>query len=334
MRKITWILALCAFTFTYARAQEVTYALPSTTLLVKVQLQQEQFFAGPYAAYAQRMLNMEAGSKDAVTTTIQSIDIQPVIEADSQAWFTCETENASLLQLSAQGLVSLPGAGKGAIAWRFPAPASADFSESGLTTPEKQVTRIEYRQDISEEGDTLSIPIEHKMLVDKSLEDKAAEAAEILLGLRQSRLNIASGNTDANYAGEAMAAALKELDRREQEYLALFRGYSVRHSYNAIFEVIPQQDLPNQRYLVFRLTDEGPVTEGLKGVPYYLELEAEPLQGMEEENADRRKSRSATIQYRIPAICKIRLTRDGRQLLESRIPVYQFGRQSSYPIVK
>lgn len=328
------LAALCALIFTHARAQEITYALPSTTILVKVQVQQEQFFAGPYARYARRMLNMDVRSQDGVTSSVKSIEIQPVVEADPSALYTCEGENASLLQLSAQGLVSLPGQGKGTVAWRFPAPAQADYTNAGLTSPEKTVTTIEYHQEISEEGDTLRVPIEQKMLVDKSPEDKAAEAAETLLQIRQHRQNIASGNTDASFAGEAMAAALKELDRQEQEYLSLFRGYSVRSNYNAIFEVTPQQDLPNQRYLVFRLTEEGPVSsEGIKGVPYYMELEAEPLPG-DDENADRRKGRGSMIQYRIPAICKLRLTRDGHPLLETRVPVYQFGKQSGYPIVK
>ena len=167
------LAALCALIFTHARAQEITYALPSTTILVEVQVQQEQFFAGPYARYARRMLNMDVRSQDGVTSSVKSIEIQPVVEADPSmeadpsALYTCEGENASLLQLSAQGLVSLPGQGKGTVAWRFPAPAQADYTNAGLTSPEKTVTTIEYRQEISEEGDTLRVPIEQKLLVDK-----------------------------------------------------------------------------------------------------------------------------------------------------------------------
>ena len=45
---VTLLLALCLIPA--ARAQEVTYALPMTTLTLKVEVQQEDFIAGPYAS--------------------------------------------------------------------------------------------------------------------------------------------------------------------------------------------------------------------------------------------------------------------------------------------
>ena len=40
------------------------------------------------------------------------------------------------------------------------------------------------------------------------------------------------------------------------------------------------------------------------------------------------------VRYRIPAICKVRLTRDGQRLLETRLPVYQLGTEALYPLSK
>lgn len=330
MKMKLWIAgALSLLVLLPLKAQEVSYALPSTTLVVKVEFQQEQFFAGPYAPFAKRMLNIDVRGDDAVTCSLLSAEIVPLVEADANAWYTCPEENASLLTLSAQGLVSL-GNQSLPVQWRFPARTGADYTHAGLSAEKKTVTRIEYRETISEEGDTLRVPVEHKMLTDKSLEDKAAEAADMILSIRQDRLNIASGNTDASFSGEAMRAAIEELNRAEREYLALFRGYSVRRSGVATFEVIP--DAQTRRYLAFRLTGDGPVPDGVKGVPYYIELE--PEQALEEEDKDRRKSKNPVIRYRIPMVCRISLTQDGKQLIRTRIPVYQLGRESTYPLVK
>lgn len=325
MKKSLILLALLAAA-PLAQAQDITYALPSTTVSIKVEVRQENFFAGPYAAYAHRLLNMDVQDQDAVTCTLLSAELIPSIEADTQAWYTCEADNATLLTLSAQGLIAFPDQARAqSVRWRFPVPEKADYTRSGLTSPEKEVTRIEYKT-VQTDTALISIPVEHRVLVDKTPEDKAADAAALILSVRQDRLNIASGNTDATYSGAAMGEALKELDGIEKEYLSLFRGYSVTRILTATFDVCPSASDPVQRYLAFRLTDDGPVADGYKGVPYYLELEPETLI-IPEESADRRKGKGNPVHYRVPAICKVRLTADGRPLLETRLPIYQLGKE-------
>ena len=305
-------------------AQEVPYALPLTTLSVKVDIRQESFFAGPYAAFAKDMLNMSVSEKDMVSTEVTRIELIPRVEADTDAWYTCDAESAALLALSAQGLVSLGGSGERA-AWRFLPGLKADFTDKGLTNPEKEAIQIVY-EEVQTDTAVVSIPVEHRVLVEKTLEDKASDAADMILAIRKDRLNIASGNTDASYSGEAMKAALDELDRIEKEYMALFCGYSVVRRQTCVFEVIPSATVKTQRYLVFRLTDDGPVTEGVRGVPYYMELF--PEGSLPEENTDKRKTKGA-VRYRIPQVCKVVLSSDGKNLLQTRLPFYQLGREST-----
>jgi hypothetical protein len=177
--------------------------------------------------------------------------------------------------------------------------------------------------------------VEHKAIVAKSLEDKASDAADMILVLRRQRLDIATGNTDATYAGEAMAAALEELDRTEREYLALFRGYTVERTLTAHFEVRPLPSQRVQRYLAFRLTEDGPVSGGQEGTPYYVVLQPEALASVPEgEETERKKGKGAILHYRIPAVCEVRLTEDGMPLCEARIPIYQLGKESTLPVVK
>ena len=177
----------------------------------------------------------------------------------------------------------------------------------------------------------VTIPVEHKILVEKTLEDKASDAADVILQVRKERLNIASGNTDASYSGESLRAALQELERIEAEYMALFRGYSVVRKQVCTFEVIPSRGVKHHRYLVFRLTDDGPVTEGVSGTPYYLELQPEGKLP-EEDQADKKKTRGS-VRYRIPQVCKVTFSCDGHPLLQTRLPFYQLGAESSLSLI-
>lgn len=327
-KRIISCFALFLSLWPAALAQEVTYALPSTTLKVQVEVQQEEFFSGPYASYARKFLNMDVRSRDAVTSTVTAMDIIPTVEADNLALYTCDAENANLLAMSAQGLVALQNkADADRTAWRFPAPATASFPGS-VTSPAKEETRISYKS-VQTEDAVVQVPVEHKVKTAKTLEDKAAEAADMILSVRKDRLNIVSGNTDASYSGEAMGAALRELDRIEQEYMALFQGHTVKTTYTATFDVIPEASQGVQRYVAFRLTDNGPVADGKAGVPYYIELEPEKM-NFPEDNAGK-KSKAVPLHYRIPAICRVRLTRDGQRLLETRIPVFQLGTETTFP---
>ena len=317
---ITFILGLCLLPA--AKAQDVIYALPSTTLTVEVEVEQEDFFAGPYATYARKFLNMDVKDRNAVRSSVTALELIPRVEADLKALYSCDSDNAALLALTAQGLVALENkAEAGALAWRFLPPVGASFP-GGVASPVKEETRITYKS-IRTEDSVVQVPVEHKVKSAKTLEDKAAEAAEMILSVRRDRLNIVSGNTDASYSGEAMGAALKELDRIEKEYMALFEGYTVKRSYTATFDVVPVSG--EMRYLAFRLTDNGPVPDGTKGVPYYLELEPEKMVLPEEGKS---KGKVTPVRYRIPAICRVKLTRDGIRLTESRIPVYQLGTEA------
>jgi hypothetical protein len=305
-------------------AQEVSYALPTTTVTVKVEVRQESFFAGPYAQFAKQMLNMSVSDQDAITSEITRVELIPKVEADSDAWYTCDQESAALLSLSAQGLVSMGNSGA-PVSWRFLPGLKADFTDKGLTVPEKEAVETIYKEMPTDTG-MVSIPVEHKILVEKTLEDKASDAADVILQVRKERLNIASGNTDASYSGESLRAALQELERIEAEYMALFRGYSVVRKQVCTFEVLPSRDVKHHRYLVFRLTDEGPVSMGVHGMPYYLELQPEGT--IPEEDPDKKKTRGS-VRYRIPQVCKVTFSCDGQPLLQTRMPFYQLGVESS-----
>ena len=133
---ITFILGLCLLPA--AKAQDVIYALPSTTLTVEVEVEQEDFFAGPYATYARKFLNMDVKDRNAVRSSVTALELIPRVEADLKALYSCESDNAALLALTAQGLVALQNkADAGALAWRF-LPPSAPPSPAASPVPSRR----------------------------------------------------------------------------------------------------------------------------------------------------------------------------------------------------
>lgn len=153
-----------------------------------------------------------------------------------------------------------------------------------------------------------------------SSKNKAAEAAKELLSVREQRINIVTGNTDATYSGQALGDAVKYLDSREKELLALFEGSSSTTVQNATLAVTPDQD--HLKCVVFRLDDDG-LHDSMEfnGKPWYLEfipaVEEEEEETAEEEaqepepDSKRKKSKKTpepvykSVSEVIPGLCTV-----------------------------
>ena len=329
MMKKMFTAVLACLAGVLLQAQETTYSLPTTTFVVEVDAVQEYFYAGPYAAYAQKMLGFSVKDKDAVTTHVTRVSLLPCVEADPSARYTVEPGLEYLLTISAQGLICFRDTLEaGALTWRFSPIPQRDFSDKGLTNSDilRSETTVEL---VQVDTGFVRMPVTRKVPDTKSLEEKAAEAAEIILAVRTERMNIAMGQTDATFSGEALEAALKELSRIEEEYLSLFRGYTVERPLHGVFDVRPSAGERVQRYVAFLLSDTDGLKSAGKGTPFYLELEAETTPEPVDAGGRRRM-----LRYREPAICTVRLTQDGRDLLVTRAPVYQLGAECIYVVAK
>ena len=167
------------------------------------------------------------------------------------------------------------------------------------------------------------------MVVEKTLEQKAAETANTILDLRRQRLQIVTGDTDATYSGEAMGAAIEELTRLEKEYMTLFTGYSEFQTQKMKFDVIPEAGRDNQMYIAFRISDKNGLApaDDVSGKPVVMEIVMPEMAQPEVA----KKVKEEVIHYRIPAMCTVKLKDGATLLLQSRMPVYQLGQDSSIP---
>ena len=310
----------------------VTYSLPMTTISLDVEAVQETFHAGPYAKYAEKYLGVKPRMKDETTVQLTQIRMTPYVEADQSKRFSVNikkgTLNPSVFSLSSAGLVTFADAEFGnETVWRFPVRSEGDFSGKGVSSNLTSESATLYRNEKKESAYN-RVSVQQNMVVEKTLEQKAAETANTILELRRQRLQIVTGDTDATYSGEAMGAAIDELTRLEQEYMTLFIGYSEYQTQRMKFDVIPEAGRENQMYIAFRISDKNGLVpaDDMTGRPVVMEMNPQTF-----AQPDVKKAGTAVVYYRIPAMCTVKLKNGADLLLQSRVPVYQLGQESSIP---
>ena len=186
----------------------VSYALPQTVIRLEVTAEKEVFHAGPYARYAQKYLGIEARGADEVTCRVTGVRMTALSEADQSRRFLITPGRAypSFLALTSQGLVSFGGGGPEWGDWRFPVQTRGDFSDKGVMSNLASESATLYRS--AKQG---TVAVRQEVVVEKSPETRAQEAAQMIFDLRRKRVQIVTGDTDATYSGEAMGAAIREI---------------------------------------------------------------------------------------------------------------------------
>ena len=314
----------------------LTYSLPSTTIMLEVEAVQEAFYAGPYAKYAEKYLGIKVRQKDETTVQLTSVSMSPFVEADQNRRYSITVSEGQIegtfFILAAGGLISFSDAMYGNEAqWRFPTDLQGDFSGKGVASNLTSQSATLYKN-----GGKSAV--KQNMLVGKTPEQRASEAADMILKLRAQRLQIVTGDTDATYSGEAMGAAIAEISRLEEEYLMLFTGYSESQTQTMCFEVVPSADQESQMYIAFRLSEtEGLVpAENLGGKPVIMQIIPQQFETPEVPVVDEKGKKKAVpavlAHYRIPAVCTVKLMDGADLLLQSRMPIYQLGQESSFPV--
>ena len=315
----------------------LTYSLPKTSVVLEVEAVQEKFYAGPYAKYAEKYLGIKPRQSDETTFQLTEIRMTPYVEADQERRYSLNVSkgkiDATFLKLSSAGLISFADANFGEESiWRFPTKTQGDFASKGVTSNLTSESTTLYRNEKKESAYN-KVSVQQNMVVEKTPEKRAAETADMILKIRQQRFQIVTGDTDATYSGEAMGAAIDELTRLEQEYMTLFVGYSEYQTQRMRFEVIPEADRESQMYIAFRLSDDNGLVaaDNLSGRPVVMEIVPQTFAEPEVTAAVDPKSAKAEVYYRIPAMCSVKLINSGDVIMQSRIPVYQLGRESSLP---
>lgn len=302
----------------------VVYSLPRTGVRVYVTAKREKYFAGPYAQYADLMLGLKnAPSTDREKWTITNIDIKTFSEADPAQVFKARGAAGSLVNLTAEGVIA--GVNSKESANSGSCNAVTTFIDSD-PIPDYPFTDLSLNAFL-EKPDSASANV----LIAKSLQQKAQEAAHTVTKLRKRRFKtLANGYDEQLPDGKAYKVMVEELGALEDEYVALFIGKTYTAEYQYCFDFIPDANSASGE-VVFRFSeDKGvlPKTD-LSGKPMQVELrkvgELASAQSQQKSAGSAAGSGQSGVFYRAPGKAELRLLNGVQLMATARLDIAQYG---------
>ena len=306
----------------------VIYSLPRTGIRITVEVEQEKYFRGPYADYAQKYLGIKGSSAtDYDNWSFTGVKMETFGEPDPTEVYKASGSVASLLSLTESGILA------------------------GINSEVKTGSEKVYTSDFTPK---LKVPLQvwddvsmHSFLAEKdsivqagtkfkSFEEKAAEAAKDILKLRKRKALALAANYDKLPPdGDAYKVMVKELDNIIENYVALFTGKTFKAKYSYTFEVVPQGKGSNA-VVAFRFSPSAGVLpeNNVSGKPIMLELE--PLDGINQKAGQLAipaagETHTKGVNYRVPGFANVRLLNGSEVIAQSRFALGQLGSVTTIP---
>lgn len=288
MKKISILLIICALsTSAFAQVQvyplkefpskgvkyvgKVQYALPTTTLKVTVSVSKVQDIRGYFADYAESLLGLtNIIQQNRTYYKLNSVDIVPITAPDDSKVFVAYTSNYDLAKLWQEESITATDV--------LAATPPTTYTTHTATLPDffKNYADISYTQQSETFVDTkiidgvvTQVPASHTKTVSKSFESKAREAADAIVKSRKDQYNLAAGEQETPYSGEAIQTMLTELKSWENNYMSLFTGVSVSDTVVYVFYVTPENLTPATAFY-FNATKGFNQSEGAASDAYSL----------------------------------------------------------------
>lgn len=297
----------------------ITYSLPKTSLLIDAEVTKVTCKSGPYYKYAEKYL----GTKEAVAEDNTYYELGKI-----------SLRNKGVPDPGNTYIVSFKGGTTAPYAY---------LTDDGLLctinaeyTPEKAAAPVSTEK---ENGSGTSSDISvftEEFLMAGSTSKQAEVAAKQIYRIRESRMNILTGDADnLPPDGEAMKLVIRQLDEQEQALVNLFTGTKTRETYRQTFTVIPDKEA--EKEVLFRFSRLLGIVkpDNLAGAPVYFNLKAiDRAPALPEKEAEKKEKSLKGIVYNIPGKAAVSLTMGNKTLYKGEVQVTQFGtREGLAPVM-
>ena len=268
----------------------VTYSLPKTSLVITAEITQVTCKAGPYYKYAEKYLGVkDAVMSDHVYYELSKVYLQNKGVPDEANTYIVEFKpktTAPFVYLTDDGLLCT---------------INADYS------PTESVVAVAKRSAQAAEKEQVPALMTEELLMAGSVTRQAEVAARQIYKLRETRMDILSGEADNMPPdGEAMKIVLQQLTDQEQALTALFVGEKHRKTTFHETRIVPDDDLG--------------------GTPIYLSLHAiNRAPALDPKEAEKKEKAMKGIIYNVPGKADARIEMGDKQLYRGEVQVVQFG---------
>ena len=285
----------------------IVYAMPKVILEFEIEYEKKTQEVGIFYQYSERYL----GTKDVVTENktvyaIKNIRLLTKTVADENRKYKITPDKQLLncyVTLNKQGILC---------AINDDAPANNSRQEKNR--PETESKPI---------YPTL-MPLGEEQMSANSIAKMAEGTAKQIYRIRESRINILSGDVDQLPAdGLSYQTVLDELAKTERELCELFVGKTTTETLREIIEISPTDDLSLSILARFS-THSGivPIND-LGGTPIFLSIKTNKQKYLSQDKTNRQPP--AALYYNLPGSAKVTVSQGQTVYVNEEVVVPQFG---------
>jgi hypothetical protein len=327
----------------HLRAGSLVYGLPQTVFDVEVEVEKRTEKPGPYAKFAGDLLGIKnVINQENEIWSINKIRVYSSEELDPSEFYLIETNTlfqTNVLALKKAGLIL----DLNADIYKQPGESRRSKTSSGFQQGYMDLGADEYfvaQNDTAFKRvklDTAFIKIPY--LVEKkkqlTIDQLAEKAAKSLLELRDGKHLILTG--EANVFPQDKSA-IDEMNRLENEYLALFAGKVWTEVKTLSYTLIPQKDMKGKQITLLRFSEQTGPADATGNSDTPVTVRFMPLQKAKDITiiakpvpADENAPKYDKLYYRIPEVASMEIKMGEERLYNGRKLIYQFGQVVQLP---
>ena len=297
----------------------ITYSLPKTTLVVDAEVTKTTCKAGPYYQYAEKYLGVkDAVTEDKVYYELGKLSLINKGVPDADNTYIVEFKGGTVAPyayLTEDGLLCS---------------INAEYTpeESELETIQKNAKKTTKTNDAS--------VLSEELLMAGSTARQAEVAAKQIYRIRESRLNILTGESDnLPPDGAAMKLVIQQLEEQEKALTNLFVGILTKETSHYEVSITPYDDLDKE--VLFRFSSRMGIVnaDDLGGDPVYMNLKAtDRAPALDAKEAEKKEKSMKGIIYNIPGKANIEIIMNRKTLYKGEAQITQFGtREGLAPVM-
>jgi hypothetical protein len=299
-------MAQTAFSVTEG-APAYVYSLPATELVFELEVEKTVEKPGVFFQYSQRYLaTSQVVTAESTNYSLKSVRMSTRSVADISRTFSVSPAEVSGLVVDANGLL---------------AGVNVEVPRKGLVREHQRAPQRSVSLRARPEG---MLPLNQEYMMAGSTAKLAEGAAYQIYRLRESRINLLSGEVDAMPDGEALKQMLAGIDNQERELTELFVG-SVRKSTER-HRIVYRPDPAELETVLFRLSARRGIVanDDLGGEPYFVVFDPESIQV--KPSADSKfKAVEPVLFTVVPAPTSVEVSDGVTTLLKQQVDLPQFG---------
>jgi hypothetical protein len=322
----------------------VFYSLPRTVIRIDVEIDRIENYKGPYAEYALKYLGLKnVVMENSVEYKINGMKVTTSQQPDPDQYYFLElseklskNEKAGLLSFTESGLIL------GTVPERIDTLAREEKiinkEEPGLTTEKDVFPEIfKYSADVNffEKVDTIirkvnidTMTLERQYLkrtvIEKLPEQKAKEASDYIVKIKDNRFNLISGFQEVNYNRETLEYMDLQLKQMQTEYMKLFTGISLHRTLTFSFYYTPNPNQVNTEVPIFKYMKS-------KGMMELDEPGGKIVTIKVQRSGTTWKNKDHGFYYRIPEMARVTVKMGENLTEETQCLVSQLGIVSFLP---